>query len=64
MKNKMKKIIVITVFFIGFLIFIYPTVSKGVSNYLIKVRHYEDKWERNIFGITVCISLTQDIVSP
>ena len=43
MKNKMKTIIVITVFFIGFLIFIYPTVSKGVSNYLIQKTIFEYK---------------------
>lgn len=36
MKNKIKKISVIIIFFIGFLIFIYPTASKMINNYLIQ----------------------------
>ena len=36
MKNKIKKIIVIIIFFIGLLIFIYPTASKIINNYLIQ----------------------------
>ena len=36
MKNKIKKISVIIIFFIGFLIFIYPTASKIINNYLIQ----------------------------
>ena len=36
MKNKIKKISIIIVFFIGLLIFIYPTASKIINNYLIQ----------------------------
>ena len=36
MKNKIKKISVIIIFFIGLLIFIYPTASKIINNYLIQ----------------------------
>ena len=36
MKNKIKKIFITIIFFIGFLIFIYPTASKIINNYLIQ----------------------------
>lgn len=36
MKNKIKKISIIIIFFIGLLIFIYPTASKIINNYLIQ----------------------------
>lgn len=36
MKNKIKKIFITIIFFIGLLIFIYPTASKIINNYLIQ----------------------------
>lgn len=36
MKNKIKKIFIIVIFFIGLLIFTYPTASKVINNYLIQ----------------------------
>ena len=36
MKNKIKKIFIIVIFFIGLLIFTYPTASKIINNYLIQ----------------------------
>lgn len=51
MKNKIKKISVIIIFFIGFLIFIYPTASKIINNYLIQktISNYKE----DIVNITV-----------
>lgn len=51
MKNKIKKIIIIIIFFIGLLIFIYPTASKIMNNYLIQktISNYKD----NIASITI-----------
>lgn len=37
MKQKIKKIIIIIIFFIGLLVFIYPTASKIINNYLIQI---------------------------
>ena len=50
MKNKIKKIIVIIIFFIGLLIFIYPTASKIINNYLIQktISNYKE----NVANIT------------
>lgn len=53
MKNKIKKISGIVIFFIGFLIFIYPTVSKIINNYLIQrtIENYKkDMASINISG--------------
>ena len=36
MKEKIKKIIIIIIFFIGLLVFIYPIASKIINNYLIQ----------------------------
>ena len=51
MKNKIKKISVIIIFFIGLLIFIYPTASKIINNYLIQktISNYKE----DIANITV-----------
>ena len=51
MKNKIKKIFIIINFFIGVLIFIYPTASKIINNYLIQktISNYKE----DIANITV-----------
>ena len=51
MKNKIKKISVIIIFFIGFLIFIYPTASKIINNYLIQKTI--SNYKQDIANITV-----------
>ena len=51
MKNKIKKIFITIIFFIGFLIFIYPTASKIINNYLIQktISNYKE----DIANITI-----------
>ena len=51
MKNKIKKIFITIIFFIGLLIFIYPTASKIINNYLIQKTI--SNYKQDIANITV-----------